>query len=108
MTASEWIIAVAVFILAGVLLILSIRHFLEHGFLLNNEYLYATQKERETMDKRPYYRQSAIIFLLLSIVFVIIGLSLVLHNVKLELLEIPVLAGIALYAIVSTVRIRKG
>ena len=38
---------------------------------------YASLKERENMDKKQYYRQSAIVFSLLSAVFFIVGLSVV-------------------------------
>ena len=75
MTAVEIVFAIVFFAIAGLLLFLGIRSFMERGFLLNNAYIYATKEERKTMDKKPYYRQSAIVFCLLSIVFVIIGLS---------------------------------
>lgn len=42
MTAGEWITVIIVFSFAGVLMLLSIRSFLEKGFLLNNAYLYAS------------------------------------------------------------------
>ena len=50
------------FLAAGVLLVLAVIHFAERGFLLNNAYIYASLKERENMDKKPYSRQSAIVF----------------------------------------------
>ena len=107
MNPTEWICAVFVFLTAAVLAVLSIRSFGNRGFLLNNEYIYASKDERETMDKRPYYRQTGIVFLILSIVFVIIGLSIILQNARLNLLEIPLFAGAVIYAIVSSVRIGK-
>ena len=42
MTAGEWIALIAVVVIAGVLLFLGIRSFLERGFLLNNAYIYAS------------------------------------------------------------------
>ena len=83
MTSGEWIILIIVFSIAGVLLLFSIRSFFERGFLLNNAYLYASKEERNTMNKKPYYRLSAIVFCFLSAVFIVIGLSLLLHNDKL-------------------------
>ena len=106
-SATELVVSIIVFVIAGVLLLLGILHFTEHGFLLNNACLYASKEERERMDKKPYYRQSAIVFCLLSAVFIVIGLSIVLHNYMLELLEIPLLVGTLIYAVVSTGRIRK-
>ena len=72
-------------------------------FLVN----YASKKERGKMDKKPYYRQSAIVFCILCAVFLVIGLSLLLHKDKLFLLEIPLIVGVIIYAIVSTVQINK-
>ena len=107
MTTCEWITVILVFSIAGVLLLLSIRSFFARGFLLNNAYLYASKEERKTMNQKPYYRQSAIVFCILSAVFLVIGLSLLLHKDKLFLLEIPLIIGVILYAIISTVQISK-
>ena len=108
MSTGELITAIVLFAAAGFLLFLGIRHFMERGFLLNNAYIHASKKEREKIDKKPHYRQSAIVLCLLSLVFIILGLSVVLQNSKIELLEIPLLAGVIIYAIVSSVRISKG
>ena len=75
MTTAEWITASLVFIIAAILAVVSIRSFQNKGFLFNNAYIYASKKERGKMDKKPYYRQSAIVFCILSAVFLIIGLS---------------------------------
>ena len=107
MNKGEWITVIIVFSFAGVLLLLSIRSFFEKGFLLNNAYLYASKEERKTMNKKPYYKQSAIVFCILSAVFIVIGISFILHNDQLFLLEIPLVAGVIIYAIVSTVLINK-
>ena len=98
---------IIVFFIAGMLLLFSIRSFLERGFLLNNEYLFASKEERKTMNKKPYYKQSAIVFCILSAVFLVTGLSLLLQNDKFFLLEIPLIVGVIIYAIVSTVQINK-
>ena len=105
MTVGEKIAAILVFLLAAALLVLGVRSFREKGFLLNNAYLYASKQERETMDRKPYYRQSAIVFWLLSAVFCVIGLSTVLRNSRILLLELPFAAGAIIYAVVSSVRI---
>ncbi len=107
MTTGERITLIIVFSLAGVLLFLSIRSFFERGFLLNNAYLYASKDERKTMNKKPYYKQSAIVFCMLSAVFFIVGISLLLKNDRLLFLEIPLTAGTIVYAIVSTVHINN-
>jgi len=102
MGIGEWIAAVFIFVMAGVLLILGIRHFMEKGLLLNNTWLYASKEERKIMEKKPYYRQSAIVFSMLSVVFFIVGLSLVFQNDRIVLLEIPLIGVIIIYAIVSS------
>ena len=107
MSAGEMIVAVIVFAVAGVMLLLSVRSFQERGFLLNNAWLYASERQRETMNRKPYYRQSAIVFCILSLVFIVCGLSVVLQNSRIVLLEIPLIAGVVIYAIVSTVQIQK-
>ncbi len=107
MTTGELITLIIVLFLAGVLLLLSIRSFLQRGFLLNNAYLYASKEERKTMNKKPYYKQSAIVFCILSVVFLVVGLSIVVQEDKILLLEIPLTGGVITYAIASTVKINK-
>ena len=107
MNTGTLIVAIVVFALAAACLTLSVLHFMERGVLLNNAWLYASKRERETMDKRPHYRQSAIVFCLLGGVFIVIGLALVLQRSRLTLLEIPLLAGAVVYAAVSTAAIRR-
>ena len=107
MTTAELVIAIVMFVIAGILILLSIRSFLERGFILNNAYIYASKEERDSMNKKPYYRQTAIVFCLLSFVFIIIGLSVILRNSKIELFQIPVIASVIAYAVFSTIRINK-
>ncbi len=107
MTATEWIVTIAAFAAAAVLAVMSVISFLNRGPVLNNAYLYASEEERKTMDKKPFYRQSAVIFLLLCIVFAIIGVSVLLHDSRINLLEIPFALGAIIYAVVSTARIGR-
>ncbi|MBQ2570232.1 MAG: DUF3784 domain-containing protein [Ruminococcus sp.] len=107
MTTVEIVMAVVMFAIAGLWLFLGIRSFMERGFLLNNAYIYATKEERKTMDKKPYYRQSAVAFCLLSVMFVIIGLSVLFQNDTIMLLVIPFAVAVVLYAVVSTVLLHK-
>lgn len=107
MTAAEIVIAVVIFAIAALLLFFAIRSFLECGFLLNNAYIYATKEERKAMDKKQYYRQSAVVFCILSAVFVIIGLSVLFRNGAIGLLVIPLAVAAIVYAVVSTVLNKK-
>lgn len=54
---------------------ISILSFMEKGFLFNNAYLFASEQERGAMDKKPYYRQSAIVFCLLGMMFSLIAMA---------------------------------
>ncbi|MBQ7647165.1 MAG: DUF3784 domain-containing protein [Clostridia bacterium] len=107
MTATELIVAIAVFLIAGITAALGVMSFMERGPLLNNAFIYSSEEERKKIDKAPYYRQSAIIFCLVSVVFIIIGLSVVLQNPKIALLELPVIAVTAVYAVVSAAKINN-
>ncbi len=107
MTASEIAVAVIAFVSAGIIAVISACQFAEKGFLFNNAYIWASKEEREKLDKSPYYRQSAIVFALISAVFLVIGISVLLHNYKIQLLEIPLIAGALIYAIISSVKIER-
>jgi hypothetical protein len=86
--------------------VLIMKPFMNKGFLLNNAYLYASRQERETMDKKPHYRQSAIVFLLLGCIFLLNGLQ-VLLNAPWIFYAVMVLVIVTLgYAIVSSIRLK--
>ena len=55
MTTIEWIIVIVTFSIAIWMAIISVRSFKNKGFLLNNAYIYASKKERETMDKNAEF-----------------------------------------------------
>lgn len=102
----ELIGAAVLFLISALAFLLSIRSFQEKGFLLNNAYLYASRQERETMDKKPHYRQSAIVFLLLGCIFLLNGLQ-VLLNAPWIFYAVLVLMIVTLgYAIVSGIRLK--
>ncbi len=107
MTTSEIITVIVVFVIAVVLAVISYRSFKNRGFLFNNAYLFASKEERETMDKKPHYKQSAIVFLLLSVVFIVIGLSIVFNDSRINLIEIPLIIGALVYAIISSIQISR-
>ncbi len=107
MSTGELAAAIIIFIAAAVLLFLAVRHFLEKGYLMNNSYIYVSKKARETMNKKPYYRQSGIILCILSAVFLVTGLSLVFRNDNIVFINIPLIIIGIIYAIVSSVMIGK-
>ena len=101
------ITSIILFVISALLAKCSIRHFLERGYLLNNAYIFAPKTERDSMDKKPYYRQSAVVFLLMSTVFMVLGLAVLFEDTKLELIEIPLIAGAVIYAVISAAKIEK-
>lgn len=98
-------------IILGLLAILSFvfsyLQFHEKGFLFNNAYIYASKKERENMDKRPHYKQSGVIFLLLGIIWLINAVDMVLKTEWLFYLFIVVAVITVIYAIISSIFIEK-
>ena len=103
----EIIAAAILWGMAVLAFVLSIRTFNGKGFLLNNAYLYASKKERESMDKKPYYRQSAVVFLLISIVFALNGFETILQIGWLSYIAIATIVITAIYAIASSVAIER-
>ena len=93
------------FIVSMVAFVLSFFSFKEKGFLLNNAYIYASKKERKSMDKKPYYRQSAIVFFLSSIIFLLIALEVHLNSGWIYYIVLAVAAVTIIYAIVSSILI---
>lgn len=98
--------AVLLFIAAG-LLVIAVFSFREKGFLLNNAYIYASPEERVKMDKKPYYRQSAWVFLCLSVTLLLSGTALLTGWERLYPLSSVLMAAAVVYAVVSAVRIEK-
>jgi hypothetical protein len=103
----EIIVACILFMVSIISLILSIRSFREKGFLLNNAYLYASEKEREAMNKKPYYRQSGIVFLLIFVIFLLIGLNALLNVSWIIYTTVAITTVAVVYAIVSSIMIEK-
>ena len=107
MNTGESIAAVVVFLLAAICAMISILHFAEKGPLLNNAYIYAFKEDRAKMDKSPHYRQSAVVFALLSAIFVVIGSAIIFDNSKIMLIEIPLVVVVLIYAVISSIKIEK-
>ena len=104
----ELIVSGVLFLMALVVFLLSIRSFREKGFLLNNSYLYASQEERKMMDKRPYYRQSAVVLALIGFIFVLNGLSILLRSNLISYIAIGLVFIVIVYTVASSVSIERG
>ncbi len=98
-----------VFVLSACLaaFIISYFQFKEKGFLFNNTYLYASKKERETMDKKPHYRQSAIVFLLVGIAFLLLAIEIFFALKWLYPVVMLFVICMIIYAIVSSINIER-
>lgn len=96
------------FIISILSFIISVRSFMEKGFVFNNAYIYASKKEREEMNKKPYYRQSGIAFLLVGTMFLLNGFNIIFNNKILFYIVIFILIFIIIYAIVSNIAVEKG
>lgn len=79
--------------------------FREKGILLNNAYLYASAEERSNMDKKPYYRQSGIVFSFIGTIFVLDILQMVTGSGLVFYFVIAIAVITLFYAIVSSVEI---
>lgn len=101
------ITGISCFILSIGAFVMSAFSFKEKGFLFNNAYLYASKAERETMDKKPYYHQSAIVFLLIGIMFLLNALSAFFLNRWFHYMVILVAIITVIYAIASSITIEK-
>ena len=103
----EIIIASILFAVSVFLFFMSVRSFMEKGFLFNNAYIYASKQEREKMNKKPYYRQSAMVFLLFGIVFLLLALAVLLEAYWIFFVSVAVVIITLIYAIVSSITIEK-
>ena len=99
--------AIILFIISVLAFVMSIRSFMGKGYLFNNAYIYASGQERESMDKRPFYRQSGIVFLLVGIIFLLNGFYILLETKWIFYVIIAIVIITFVYAIVSSVAIGK-
>ena len=99
--------AIALGVIAVICFVFSYLQFNEKGFLFNNAYIYASKQERETMNKKPHYKQSGVVFLLIGIIFLINAIDMILQTGWLFYLVIGIAIIAIMYAIVSSVIIEK-
>ena len=85
----------------------SYLQFNEKGFLFNNAYIYASEQERETLDKKPYYKQSGIVFIMLGIIFGLNAMEIIFKTDWLFYMVIAIAVIAIIYAILSSVAIER-
>lgn len=99
--------AIVLGVISIICFVFSYLQYNEKGFLFNNSYIYASKKERKNMDKKPYYKQSGIVFVLIGIIFLISAIDITLQTGWLFYSVIGVAVVAIVYAIVSSVMIEK-
>ena len=99
--------AVILGIIAISCFVISYLQFREKGFLFNNAYIYASKQEKKTMDKKSYYKQSGVCFVLIGLVFTINAVEMLLETGWMFYLVIGTVIIAVLYAIISSVMIEK-
>lgn len=103
----EIIVASILFLVSLAAFFMSIRSFMEKGFVFNNAYIYASKQEREAMNKKPHYRQSAIVFLLIGFIFALNGLDVFFKTDWIFYIVIAIIIIVLIYAIISSIMIEK-
>ena len=99
--------AIVLGVIAIICFVVSYLQFSEKGFLFNNAYIYASKQERKNMDKKPHYKQSGIVFVLIGIIFGINAVDMILQIGWLFYLIIGIAIVAIVYAVVSSVVIEK-
>lgn len=99
--------AILLGIVAIACFIFSYLQFQEKGFLFNNAYIYASKRERETMDKKPHYKQSGIVFVFIGIIFLMNAIDTIFQTGWVIYFVIGIAIIAIVYAIVSSVIIEK-
>ena len=94
-------------IVAIMCFVFSYLQFNEKGFLFNNAYIYASKEERKLMDKKPHYKQSGIVFLMIGIIFAINAIDMILKTGWLFYVVMFIAVIAIIYAIASSIIIEK-
>lgn len=107
MSTAELILAIVLFVVSALLVFAGVRQLQCKGYCFNNAYIYASKTEREQTDYTPYYKQSGIVLLMLSALFLLNGLRIVLRIGFLFYVSLVLIAAVILYSIVSSIIIEN-
>lgn len=77
MPVFDKVLAVIMLMCSLISFFISYQQFKERGFLFHNAYVYASKEDRNKMNKRPYYQQSAKVFFGIGIIFILNSLQVV-------------------------------
>lgn len=102
------VVTIVILILISVVsFVIGTFQFKEKGILLNNAYLYASLEERIKMNKKPHYRQSAIVFASIGVLFLLFAIELIVRSGWLVLVMIGFMIFLIGYAIASSILIAR-
>lgn len=87
-----------------ILFILSFMQFRERGPILNNSMLVSEKRERSKDNLKRWYRQSAIVFLILAFVFLFMGLWVLTDLAVFAWLMGAAILAVLVYAFTSSLR----
>ena len=99
-----FVILLALMILCFVLALLG---FLEIGVIIDDHYVFASKEKRKKMDKKPYYRQSGILFFCLGLLFLMYLLRLLTGIGYFAYIAVGVWSVALVYVIISHYAIRR-
>ena len=100
-------VKILVAVMAILCIFISLFHFKEKGCLFNNAFLYASKKERDLMNKKPYYRQSAIVFFLLGAMFFTLEMELITEKTWIYSIFVVLFLILLIYVVISSIKIGK-
>ncbi len=103
----ELVTVILCLVIAVISFVISGFSFMEKGILLNNAWFYASKEERRTMNKRPHYRQSGVVFCFIGTIFVLYAVRVMTEWSWIFYLFLLDIAAVILYAIVSSIWIEK-
>lgn len=107
MNASAMAGGIMLLILSLITFVIGLFQLHEKGFLFNNAYIYATAQERRTMNKKPYYRQSAIAFGLVGVMFLLMAMAAFTGAGWLWIAGFATAIGTVIYAVASSALIER-
>lgn len=103
MDENIWTI-IMLFVMSIFSLIESVLSFMEKGIPLNNLYIFATKEEREKLDKKQIYRQTAIVFGLIGLMLLVLALLIMFNKTDLITpIVIPFCIVTVVYAVISSI-----
>ena len=101
---SKIICAIVCVVLAIISLIISVMSFKEKGILFNNAYIWASKQERETMNKKPHYQQTAVVFTMITALFFCTAIECILSTGWLWIVIGGICFILLVYAIKSSIK----